>query len=93
MYISDLALDTLSGWPQRLSRAMEHKYKCRWLEIWYTGEHLVLPLALFFVPSVSRFILVSVSVLDLSLSPLFSAFGCKHVLSNCCTLNLFRQSL
>ena len=74
MYISDLALDTLSGWPERLSRAMEHKYKCRWLEIWYTGEHLVLPLALFFVPSVSRFILVSVSVPDLSLSPLFSVF-------------------
>ena len=74
MYISDLALDTLSGWPQRLSRAMEHKYKCRWLEIWYTGGHLVLPLALFFVPFVSRSILVSVSVLDLSLCPLFSVF-------------------
>ena len=59
----------------------------------HPSEHLVLPLALFFVPSVSRFILVSVSVPDLSLSPLFSAFGCKHVLSNCCTLDLFRQPL
>merc|ERR1719336_18688 len=41
VYISDLALDTLSGWPARLSRTMDHKYKCRWLEIWYTGNRFV----------------------------------------------------
>ena len=37
VYISDLPLDNLGDWPN----SSKAKDKCRWLEIWYNGEQLL----------------------------------------------------
>jgi len=37
VYISDLALDNLGGWPN----SSKAKDKCRWLEVWYSGEQAI----------------------------------------------------